>query len=465
MSAASAAVGAVSFGSMMEPASADIGGAVPLWILHRRVVGGVNRFSSVGASPHPIEGSVAYIPTGAAAGRVAMRRFYKATVPDHRDSTATSIAGYTHEGILGYPWTSPTAVPGLDAAKAIVTGHAGTEHASYLSSDPIAGYADDATIGYGYPRYGADADGIDLLTVSGGGVTIGSNRIAGGAAWSWVHNGVEHLDTADYGRLLQAALFFTAPSSPWNAPKQANPTEGGGQNSSLGTAAPLRHGSPLLLAENPTATTQSTRAIPLEWLEENWGGSTTAPVIWPQVAMGKDITLDFAGLGPVVKYETVLSLPGALNYWPGLPPLVPPRQPSIVCPTGYMPASFNRFWRYEPGEDADPVQVLPGAGSENRLKFRFIESPVAFPSGYGSVIITNEEETHGMGVYAVADNAGGTATSMNLIWMPNNTSIWEVWTGRSSFPAGETRFRTYICSGSLADIKTSIDALRAMDAK
>ena len=104
---------------------------------------------------------------------------------DHMDWSAAGEGGYETQDVLGSPWTSSSAVPGLSPVTRMWNTSTG-DHATTTPFDVpyYAGYQADSNYGgrYGYQRYGNKA--YALTTGSGGGVTEGSDTIAGGAVAS-----------------------------------------------------------------------------------------------------------------------------------------------------------------------------------------------------------------------------------------------------------------------------------------
>jgi hypothetical protein len=151
---------------------------------------------------------------------------------------------------------------------------------------------------------------------------VDSNLVAGGALWHWTWNGVQVINNWDFGRQIQTDVF---------SPDYANPTEAGDTWSTYSSRAAINHGSPVGLAEND-GLTQRTRAITLEYDPDGtqqcnfmapvgpcpgFQGGQNNPVVWPDVTLGKDVTLDFNGMGPVALYSTFMQVQKALPVGTG----------------------------------------------------------------------------------------------------------------------------------------------------
>jgi hypothetical protein len=444
---------------------------VPLNVLWRVSVNGADRTTTADPNelgqyyspPSPtklVEGAYAYVPSTSNADRTALNRFVASSVPDHEDCVCSALSGYTPQGTVGYPWTTSGSANGLVA---LSNGHSGPDYATYNASHPLAGYATDSSLGFGYRRYADDEyttppDGYPLvpLSLSSGGVTVTSNLAAGGSIWTWTDaDGTQYVNHRDYGREIQASVFFF--DSVHNA--EANPDEAGDAYTVPQVPLAARHGSPLLSAST-SGTTQSTRAIPLEWAPENFGGGARPPgwtwddwqenphpVVWQQMVIGKDVSLNFDNLGPVAEYDTVVTTPVSISG-PGL---------YVEIPSAYLNRSqFKTFWSYEPGSFAPKPMLPDGAGTGPRDVF--VPS-----SGYGGVIISDTTGAHALGLYGVTSAQLGSVDEF-VIFDPGSNDDWTKFRAGSTHPlsAGTTTFHSWLVSGTLQNVTAKMDALKAL---
>ena len=312
-----------------------------------------------------------------------------------------------------------------------------------------------------------DAGSATIASVSAGGITIASNVAAGCALWSWKWNGKEFLNQRDFGRLIQSSISVGSHGS-----FVPNPTEAGDKYSTPNMRPSERHGSPCIRMTTITAPTAefpwasaatpvvSTRAVPLEWTPENLSGGPTSPMVWKDLLIGKDITLNYEKMGPVAKYTTVVRVPrcggGCSSF-------------SAEIPTGYMTGEFEFQCVYDAKtRECRPVSLQPSG------------APIGvFPgSGYGGVIFATRDHQHAMGIYGVSTQAGGS------IMMPGggislahfgaahdgndstaaNTYKWAVH-GSSAFVDGDVRFNVYLVSGTLESVESLMSGLSAAGAK
>ena len=296
----------------------------------------------------------------------------------------------------------------------------------------------------------------ELLPLTAGGVTVKSNPAAGGTVWSWVWNGIEYINTYDFGREMQSSLF------PRDA-KNSNPTEAGDAFS----RRPDRIGSPVHSLAN-RGNTQSSRAIPLEFNPQNFGGAPREPVVWKDVLMGKDLTLNFRNLGAVGEYSTYIKVPNSLP------------QAEIEIPSIYLRGNFNVYWTYDAAKkELKPVsdQVPDGCATKPPKGYGFKTF------SYGGVIIsdgTDPSRSHAMGIYGVNRSQGGSVNYFTL-WnitkaaechqTPGNgpgdfsTSKLAAVFGPDNVSAGENTYRTWVMSGSINDVTSYMRSLYAAGVK
>jgi len=417
--------------------------------LYRVFVNGADRMTTFGPNErgsYPVEAQVYYVPDQMASNRTTLNRLINAGGIDHADAIGT-LNGYSVDQPIGYPWTNssiPALVPILEGLNSL-TG----DYAMVAPRETLPGYTAQPLPAYGYPRYG-NADEV-LLILSAGGVTVQSNAVAGGALWRWFWNGVQFVNNADYGRQIQADFYYPASQN-------YNPTEAGDFYHRSDPI--LAHGSPLLMFENQ-GTTQITRAVPLNWDPTVFGGDPDHPVIWDQLVIGKDLTLDFNNMGSVAKYTTHLVLPTATEG-------------TYEAPVVFLSSNFNRFWTYDAQAKtlSEVTSRMPSGCSATQPTFVYL-------THFGGDIISDASGANAMGVYGVDDASGG---SVNF-WNMGDFRCWGDGPGESAgdtvtiaavkggfggnnnnflFPAGESTYNVYLISDTLQNVTAQMDRLFGM---
>ena len=291
----------------------------------------------------------------------------------------------------------------------------------------------------------ADHPSLATLAVrtrrSGSRLVVASNRKAGCSLWSWVWDGFEYVNVHDYGRQIQTAFV-----SDRGRAYEANPTEAGSRFST--GFVPLQ-GSPCLYAVNRPPGTQATLAVPLEYEPVRWGGSLGRAFLWRDVRIGKEITLDYLGLGPVAKYTSIVAVPAAV---PGA---------GVEIPSIYLPASLSRFYGYDAGSGElvrqDPEQ----------------EGGTLPPSGYGGVIAATPDGARAFGQYGVVDSLGGSVSpaaggfsyflfpDAGDTLGPSANATAKIRALHGGLHRGENRLTTYLMSGTLREVRALMDSLYA----
>ena len=322
--------------------------------LYRVLVNGSDRMTSVGSDERnifPLEGQIYYVPDQPATGRTPLNRYLNTSGTDHADGISVPV-GYNMEENLGYPWSQGT-LPELDLLSEDLNSTTG-DYALMAPSENLSGCSSNSLGVYGYPRF-VNADEI-ILSLSAGGITVESNKVAGGVVWRWFWNGMECENNFAYGGEIQAAFYFG------NNPN-LNPTEAGDLYQRDDPI--LAHGSPVVRFENQ-GNTQITRAVPLNWDPTAFGGDQDHPVIWDSLILGKDLTLNFNNLGPVARYTTHVVLPGQTVG-------------SLSSPIAYLRGNFNRYWTYNAqSQQLTEVTGLVPDGCGNNLP------PYAFFTDFGA---------------------------------------------------------------------------------
>lgn len=397
------------------------------------------------------EGQIWYAPTGSLGSTTqTLYRLYQGSIPDHMDSPNLGEGGYSTDGPLGNPWNSWSAPPGTAQ---LVRAYNPTAHVHALlqPNESLSGFTNLEQNGlFGYPRYNLAAE--DLLTLSAGGVTIQSNRVAGGAVWTWSWNGAQFVNHDDYGREMQSDVLVA----------NNNPDEAGAiADQSVPTQD--KHGSPLLSASN-NGNTQSTRAIPLEFdpVGRGYTSNHDQPVIYKDVVIGKDVTLNYNGMGPVAKYTTYLSMPSAVVN-------AQVEIPATYMPSGHSSGQFETFYTYDAVTDtfAPPTQPLTAC---DERQVNVDSTPPLYGSGYRGVVISDDSGTHAMGVYGVGITQGGSVSYMTLWDLTGPGCGFDVTKfaavyGPATIPAGVSTYTTYIVTGTKDQVHSLMHQLYLAGAK
>jgi hypothetical protein len=420
--------------------------------LWRVVVSGPQRMSTWQSSERNAftsEGQIWYAPTGSLGSTTqTLYRLFQASIPDHMDSPTPGEGGYSTDGPIANPWNSSSAPTGTAQLLRAYnpTAHV---HALLQPNESLSGFTQIEPDGlYGYPRYNLTAE--SLLGLSAGGVTVQSNKVAGGSVWTWTWNGTQFINHDDYGREMQADILVG----------NDNPTEAGAiADQSVPTQD--KHGSPLVSASNSDST-QSTRAVPLEFDPGGRGytNNKDQAVIYKDVVIGKDLTLNYNGMGAVAKYTTYLSVPTALSN-------AQVEIPATYLPSGHSSGQFEQFYTYDATTDTFAQYPL---GQCSKKQVNIDSSPPLYGSGYGGVVISDDSGANALGVYGVGTTQGGSVSYMTLWDLTGSgcsfdTTKFSAVYGPGGIAAGASTYNTYIVTGTTAQVHSLMHQLYLAGAK
>ena len=463
------------------------GTSVPLNTVWRVLVNPTERMSTIDRNERnnfsPDEGSIFYITQSNISGTAPLYREFNGF--DHMESNIWDEANYWTESTLGYPWTTPAPF----GTTQIIRGYnsATQDHATRNIYETLSGYDTEGFTLYGYRRYNFLSTSLVTLAPPGLKLFVSSNEVAGGSVWSWTwtdnnNNLIDPINTWDFGREMQSSLFPHDHSGLANW--DSNPTEAGDGASNSGASPVDRSGSPLYVPIFTNGNVQKTRAIPLEFNPGHFGGGTTVPykpVIWKDVIIGKDLTLNFNNLGKVAKYSTQIHIPNDIS------------NADVEIPTIYVTGNYNVYWTYDaviqkltPLSSTDVPDACAAATKGNG-------SP-QYSFGFGGVIVsdgTDHSNAHAIGIYGGTPQANGPG-SVDYFALWNFTKATECGfaAGVSKYDFGSsklnavakarnltansqnpldaafyTTFNTWVMSGSIDEITSYMNSLYAAGVK
>jgi hypothetical protein len=392
---------------------------VRLNILSRVVVDSSDRMTTTGPPEldlFPSEGQMYYVPADLGIRTVSLNRFNNG--PDHRDSARLELPGYEIEGPLGFPWVR-NVLPGL---KPLLEGFnsATGDYALMHPREQLPDYDPASLRVFGYPRFGNETESI--LSLTGGGVTIESNRVFGGALWRWTWNGKQFLSNLDSLRGSYGVLFLN---------NYSNYIDENGDD--------CQNHAPIDRAFNDEST-QMTAAVPLaNSFVYDSQDPCHHPVVWKDALLGKMITLNFHEMGPVARYTTFVSLPNAV-------PAV-----DFYHPISSLNAEFNRYFFYD-AETGDLQERFIADACEDSQPF--------FPN-FGGVILSDQSGQFAMGAYAVNVSQGGSITALVLLRHVCGDGVYSrIDVIRSGdVPAGYSKYNAYFMTGTVEKVRQYMDTL------
>ena len=454
------------------------------------------------------QGQTYYVAADAGSSRTPFYALYASPI-DHMDSLASNEGGYALVDTLGFAYTTSSPLAVSQMRRAFNIGL--PDHGTFTTWEGIPGGYSIENFGvYGYSRYGTGWE--SLLTTTAGGVEFQSNGVAGGSGWNWRWNAKNFINHNDFGRQMQSSVVwncagegYPGPIIPYVGNRNCsgvacpgdefpagcmNPTEAGdlhspnpwfpNQSTGLTTRAEYSHGSPVLnihqvAAVPPHGPTQVTRGIPLEWDPSGDGGGPDNPILWRDMALGKEITMNFDGLGPVARYITTLTFPNAASY----------TNAQIEIPSIYLNGFLNRFWTFDAVTNQLTERSVPPGGV---LAYSMPGGPgtVTTWSGKGGVIISSQANDFAMGIYGVHPDFGGVGQGGSTTYFtffnftqgppagpltddPNDPRCTKInaayhpgYRQNPTFllPSGNSQYTSYVISGTRDAVVNTMIALR-----
>lgn len=284
--------------------------------------------------------------------------------------------------------------------------------------------ADDRPLGHAVIRGQAGPAEIVITTTP---------RLAG-AIHSLTWNGEEFIDSTDHGRQLQSASNFDA-GGRFTA-ETFNPTEAGSRSDGAGnhSTSRLLH----LVAARDRLQTTNQMAFWLLPGERSSGNLAKNAGPLSNHTLTKRVTIGFENLPQVIQYQVTFGLPVNEHH----------TYAQFEAVTGYMPARFERFWKYNtatqslealsdgPGEQSAPVVLATASGSHAMGVFSPDQPSRGFEqAGYGRFRFAAQRVTKWNCVFRLKDPAG--------------------------VAPGDYSFRCFVIVGDLETVRRALAALHA----
>lgn len=239
-------------------------------------------------------------------------------------------------------------------------------------------------------------------------IVINTTSRVAGAIHSLTWNGKEFLDSADHGRQMQSAANFDA-DGPFVA-EVYNPTEAGSLFDGAGPTSTSRLAS--LHADGHRLATVSQMAFWLRPGERSAGHPAGNTAALSNHWFVKRVEIGATGRPHVIGYHATFIVPEGERHTFG----------QFEAVTGYMPAEFSTFWKFDPqsgrldplddgpGEQTWPVVLATLSGSHAMGVFSPAQPSRGFEAaGYGRFRFVRERVTKWNCVFRVK-NPNGIAT-------------------------------------------------------
>jgi hypothetical protein len=258
-----------------------------------------------------------------------------------------------------------------------------------------------------------------------------TNRLAG-AIHSLTWDGKEFIDSTDHGRQLQSASNLDCGKE--LIAETFNPTEAGSRADGAGD----KSSSKLLRMRAKGAELETTVRMAF-WLrpgEKSEGHPAYNERVLSDHLVTKRVHIGHRSLPHAIEYDVTFTVPKGEKH----------TQAVFEAVTGYMPAKFRRFWKYEagsgelkplddgPGEQEHPVVLATTSGSHAMGVYSPDQPSRSFEkAGYGRFRFRDEKVVKWNCVFRVRDSKG--------------------------IEPGDYRYRMFVIVGSLEDVRTTLQAL------
>ena len=269
-------------------------------------------------------------------------------------------------------------------------------------------------------------------------IVITTTERLAGAIHSLTWNNREFIDSADHGRQLQSASNLDSGNRITD--ETFNPTEAGSRLDGAG----LKSTSRLLHIVTGPQELQTTNQMAF-WLapgEKSGANLAKNSTKLSNHLLTKRVKIGYGSLPNVIQYDVTFGVPIGETHHHAV----------FEALTGYMPAEFEIFWKYNTSTgNLEPLDDGPGEQQ--------------FP-----VVLATSTGSHAMGIYTPEQNSDGTEIgSYGRFRFPDAKVVkWNSVFRRTDpqgLPAGEYSFRNFVIVGDLATVKESIRILRLVSIK
>jgi hypothetical protein len=275
-------------------------------------------------------------------------------------------------------------------------------------------------------------DAVIRGKAGGSEVVITTTSRVAGAIHSLTWGGKEFIDSHDHGRQMQSAANFDCGKD--LIAETFNPTEAGSMADGRGDRSSSRLLA--LKAAGPELRTTNRMAFWLAPGEKSLGHPARNDCIISEHLVAKRVRIGYKSLPHAIEYDVTFTVPKG----------EPHTQAVFEAATGYMPAEFAAFWKFNPATGG--LEKLSDGPDEQ-------EYPVVLATANGS---------HAMGVISPDQPSRGfeKAGYGRFRFKAEKVVKWNcVFRVRDpkGVAAGEYHYRTFVAVGSLDDVKATLAAL------
>jgi len=280
-----------------------------------------------------------------------------------------------------------------------------------------------------FPACGAPVSGNAEIRGKAGGseIVIRTSDRTAGAIYSLTWGGKEFIDAADHGRELQSASNFDVDGDIKD--ETFNPTEAGSCRDGAGQQSTSRL--LYLRASGNELVTTNQMAFWLVPGQKSSGIPARNTKALSDHLLAKRVRIGLPNFPHVIDYQVSFLLPPGEKHTRGV----------FEALTGYMPAEFSAFWRFN---------------SQTRKLETLDKGPGEIPS---SVILATQDDRYAMGIYAPPtpkpsygrfDFPQARVTKWNCVYRVTNPA---------GLPPTGYDYHMFVIVGTLDDVRATLDAL------
>jgi hypothetical protein len=241
-------------------------------------------------------------------------------------------------------------------------------------------------------------------------------------------NGKEFIDSHDHGRQLQSASSFDLARGGDFWSECFNPTEAGSRKDGTGKTSSSK-----LLKFNATGADLRTTTQMAFWLapgEESSGHPALNDKVLSDHLVSKRVHIGHGNLGNVIEYTVTFTMPTSERH----------TLAQFEALTGYMPAEFDHFWKYEP--KTDKLEALDAGPGEQQF-------PVVFSTADGK---------YAMGIYSPEPKPGYGRFEFKAEKVVKWNCVFRI-RSAARVPTGDHRFRMFVVVDTLEGVQRALHAL------
>lgn len=259
-----------------------------------------------------------------------------------------------------------------------------------------------------------------------------TNRLAG-AIHSLTWNGKEFINSADHGRQLQSASNFDL-GSPFSG-ETFNPTEAGSRSDGAGpkSTSRLLH----LAATKDAIQTTTQMAFWLQPGQKSGGKLAKNTQKLSNHLLTKRVKIGYRDMPNVLQYDVTFSVPIGESH----------TYAQFEAVTGYMPAEFRSFWKFNP-QTSQLEELSDGPGEQ------------AWP-----VILATESGSHAMGIFSPDQPSAGYRNAGYGRWrfqaqkVVKWNCVFRIRDPTNGIRPADYSFRNFVIVGDLKTVRSTLQRL------